>query len=135
MEIIKTSKIPKSNGHYSQCIHYNVVLYLSGQLPIDPVSKAIPETIEEQTDLALQNVELILNVAGSSKKQVLQIRVYISDIALGDKVNERYSIFLKTINQLEALFLQEIYIWDVLLKLKQQQYLHNKLSHAERTTF
>lgn len=85
--------MPKSNGHYSQCIAHNDILYLSGQLPIDPISKAIPKTIEEQADLALQNVELILNEAGSSKEQVLQIRVYISDIALWDKVNARYTIF------------------------------------------
>ncbi|MBU8892979.1 MAG: RidA family protein [Bacteroidales bacterium] len=85
--------MPKSNGHYSQCIHHNGVLYLSGQLPIDQHTRAIPKTIEEQTDLALHNVELILNEAGSSKNQILQMRVYISDIALWDKVNERYSIF------------------------------------------
>ena len=95
MEIIETLKMPKSNGHYSQCIHHNGVLYLSGQLPIDPITKAIPKTIEEQAGLALQNVELILNEAGSSKKHVLQMRVYISDIALWDKVNERYSVFFE----------------------------------------
>jgi reactive intermediate/imine deaminase len=95
MEIIETFKMPKSNGHYSQCIHHNGVLYLSGQLPIDPVTKAIPKTIEEQADLALQNVELILNEAGSSKQQVLQMRVYISDISLWDKVNERYTVFFE----------------------------------------
>ena len=85
MEIIKTPKIPESNGHYSPCIYHNGILYLSGQLPIDPITKMIPETIEEQADLALKNVELILNEAGSSKSQVLQMRVYISDIALWNK--------------------------------------------------
>lgn len=85
--------MPKSNGHYSQCIEHNGILYLSGQLPIDPLTKAIPKTIEEQTDLALKNVGLILTEAGSSKKQIIQMRVYISDIKLWDKVNERYSLF------------------------------------------
>ena len=85
--------MPKSNGHYSQCIHHNGVLYLSGQLPIDQHTGAIPKTIEEQTDLALHNVELILNEAGSSKNKILQMRLYISDIALWDKINERYSVF------------------------------------------
>ena len=87
--------MPKSNGHYSQCIHHNGILYLSGQLPIDPITKTIPDTIEEQANLALQNVEIILNAAGSSKKQVLQMRVYISDISLWDKVNEKYSMFFE----------------------------------------
>ncbi len=93
MEIIETLRMPKSNGHYSQCIHHNGILYLSGQLPIDPVTRAIPETIEEQADLALSNVELVLNEAGSSKNQVLQMRIYLSDIALWDKANDRYSAF------------------------------------------
>ena len=95
MEIIETLNMPKSNGHYSQCIQHNGILYLSGQLPIDPATKAIPESIEKQTDMALEKVKLILNEAGSSIEKVLQMRIYISDIALWDKVNERYSAFFK----------------------------------------
>ncbi len=95
MEIINTPKMPLSNGHYSQCIKHNGILYLSGQLPIDQVTKIIPTTIEAQTDLALKNVETILKEAGSSKDKVLQVRVYISNINLWDKVNERYSAFFE----------------------------------------
>lgn len=95
MEIIQTDRMPKSNGHYSQCIHHNGILYLSGQLPIDPATKIIPRTIEDQTLQALSNVELILNEAGSSKNEVLQVRIYISDISLWDKVNTVYSSFFK----------------------------------------
>lgn len=87
--------MPKSNGHYSQCIAQNGILYLSGQLPIDQVTRNIPETIEAQTDLALKNVEVILREAGSSKNMILQVRVYISNIDLWDKVNERYSVFFE----------------------------------------
>ncbi len=93
MEIINTPDMPKSNGHYSQCIEHNGILYLSGQLPIDPATKQMPKTIAAQTDQALKNVEAILNAAGSRKEKVLQARVYISDIALWDKVNERYRLF------------------------------------------
>ena len=95
MKIIDTPKMPKANGHYSQCIAHNGILYLSGQLPIDQKHKTIPSSIEEQTDLVLKNVESILTEAGSSKKQILQVRVYISNIELWDKVNERYSLFFK----------------------------------------
>ena len=70
MTIISTPNMPKSNGHYSQCIEHNGLLYLSGQLPIDQRSKKIPSTIEEQTDLVLKNVETILHEAKSSKKDV-----------------------------------------------------------------
>ncbi len=95
MKIINTEKMPKSNGHYSQCIEHNGMLYLSGQLPINQADRSIPETIDEQTDLVLNNIEIILKEAGSSKNNVLQVRIYISDISLWDRVNERYSIFFE----------------------------------------
>ena len=82
MKIIDTPKMPKTNGHYSQCIEHNGLLYLSGQLPIDQKSKTIPSSIEEQTDLVLKNVESILTEAGSSKNHILQVRIYISNIEL-----------------------------------------------------
>lgn len=87
--------MPVSNGHYSQCIEHNGVLYLSGQLPIERETKTIPATIEEQTDLVFKNVETILKEAGSNKKNVLQVRVYISSINLWDKVNDGYSNFFE----------------------------------------
>ncbi len=95
MRIINSPKFPKSNGHYSQCIEHNGILYLSGQLPIDQDTKFIPETIEDQADLALKNVESILTEAGSSKNKVLQVRIYIPHIELWDKVNDRYSLFFE----------------------------------------
>jgi len=93
MKIIQSPGIPKANGHYSPCIEHNGLLYLSGQLPINPVNGTVPESIEEQTDQALKNVETIVNEAGSSKDQILQMRVYISNIELWGRVNDRYSAF------------------------------------------
>jgi len=72
------------------------MLYLSGQLPVDPLTKEIPESIEEQTDQTLKNIEIILNEAGSSKFQVIAVRLYISDISLWEKVNERYQLFFES---------------------------------------
>lgn len=93
MRIIETPNMPACNGHYSRCIEQNGLLYLSGQLPIDMNTNTIPEAIEEQTILALKNVEMILKEAGSHKNNVLQVRVYISNIDLWDKVNAIYSDF------------------------------------------
>ncbi len=87
--------MPKPNGHYSQVIEHKGILYLSGQLPIDPYSKVIPDDIEGQIQQVLSNIELLLNETGSSKQQVLQVRVYLSDIKLWDKVNEIYSNFFE----------------------------------------
>lgn len=95
MNIIKTANMPQSNGHYSQCIEHNGMLYVSGQLPINSENRSIPETIEEQTKLVLENLEIILIEAGSSKNNVLQMRVYISDINLWDKVDKEYAHFFQ----------------------------------------
>ena len=93
MKIIQTENMPKSNGHYSQCIEHQGVLYISGQLPMDTETKKIPKTIEEQTILVLNNIETILTEAGSNRNSVIQVRIYISNINLWDKVNEEYSKF------------------------------------------
>jgi len=95
MKIVNTPNMPVSNGHYSQCIEHNGILYLSGQLPIIKETKSIPSTIEEQTILVLKNVETILNEAGCNKNNILQVRIYISDIKLWDKVNNGYIRFFE----------------------------------------
>ena len=94
MEVILTPNAPKPAGHYSQAIVHNNLVYVSGQLPIDPESgeKRIG-SIEEQTEQALKNLSEILKAAGSSLNQVIKTTVYISDIELWDRVNAVYAIF------------------------------------------
>jgi 2-iminobutanoate/2-iminopropanoate deaminase len=93
MKIIQNENMPRANGHYTQCIEHQGILYLSGQLPIDPDTKEIPAAIEQQTLVALQNVEKILKAADENISAILQVRIYISDIALWDKVNAVYASF------------------------------------------
>ena len=93
MQIISTPNMPKSNGHYSHCIEHNGILYLSGQLPIEPDTRKMPEGIVKQTEQVLKNVERILTEAGSGKDKVLQVRVYIPNIDDWNTVNEVYAEF------------------------------------------
>jgi 2-iminobutanoate/2-iminopropanoate deaminase len=93
MKIIKNINMPHANGHYSQCVEHNGILYLSGQLPFVPSTRELPEGIKDQALQALNNVENILNSAGSRRDKVLQVRIYISDISLWDDVNAVYSEF------------------------------------------
>lgn len=92
MKPIMTDKAPKPAGHYSQAIVHGGLVYVSGQLPIDPATgeKRVGE-IEEQALTALRNVEAILKAAGSSLDQVLKVTVYISDINLWGRVNAVYA--------------------------------------------
>jgi reactive intermediate/imine deaminase len=95
MKIIKTEKMPLVKGHYSPVIEHNGTLYLSGQIPADPVTGAIPDSIEDQTRMVLSKIELLLKESGSSLNQVLQVRIYLSDIELWDKVNKVYGDFFR----------------------------------------
>ncbi len=93
MKAIESDGMPRANGHYSQCIEHNGLLYLSGQLPLDRETREIPETIEGQALLTLQNVESVLLAAGVNRNNILQMRVYISDISLWGQVNDVYAEF------------------------------------------
>lgn len=94
MEVISTPNAPKPAGHYSQAIVHNNLVYVSGQLPVDPESgeKRIG-SIEEQTEQALKNLSEILKAAGSNLNQVMKTTVYISDIELWNQVNAVYARF------------------------------------------
>ena len=91
---ISTQNAPKPSGHYSQAIVHNNIVYVSGQLPIDPKTgeKRIG-SIEEQAEQALKNLSEILKAAGCNINQVIKTTVYISDIGLWDRVNAVYSRF------------------------------------------
>ena len=93
MRIINNERMPKANGHYSQCIENNGMLYLSGQLPGNPAVNPLPDDIESQTRLVLDKIDLILKEAGSSREKVIQMRIYIPDVELWDGVNRVYTGF------------------------------------------
>jgi len=93
-QTIFTKNAPAPAGHYSQAIEHDGLVYVSGQLPINPVTmEKTVGSIETQTEQALANVEAILTEADSSKEDVLKVTVYISDIALWDRVNTVYAKF------------------------------------------
>jgi len=94
MKVILTENAPKPAGHYSQAIVHNNIIYVSGQLPIDPkTGDKLAGPIEEQTEQVLNNIAAILKVAGADLSQVLKTTVYISDIELWPRVNNVYSRF------------------------------------------
>jgi 2-iminobutanoate/2-iminopropanoate deaminase len=97
MEIktIESKNAPSPAGHYSQAVVYNGLVFVSGQLSIDPKTREKRlGTIEEQTEQALTNVAEILKAAGSDLSRTLKMTVYVSDINLWDAVNSVYSRML-----------------------------------------
>ena len=92
---ISTNNAPAPAGHYSQATVYNGLVFVAGQLSIDPASGAhMTGTIEEQTEIALNNVLAILQAAGSDWSRVLKMTVYVADINLWDAVNKVYGRIL-----------------------------------------
>jgi len=91
---ISTPNAPQPAGHYAQAIVHNGLVYVSGQLPVDPTTgEKRLGSIEEQTEQALQNVAAILQAAGSDLDHVLKTTVYVSDVGLWGRVNAVYAAF------------------------------------------
>ena len=92
MRVIQPENQPKPKGHYSPGFEHNGLIYVSGQLPMDLITRQ-PFTgpIEEQTELALRNVEAVLHEADSDLDHILQMTIYVSDMELWGRVNETYA--------------------------------------------
>jgi 2-iminobutanoate/2-iminopropanoate deaminase len=90
--IIKTSNAPAAIGPYSQAVEINGVLYISGQIAIDPkTGKLVEGNITEQTSQVLKNIEAILKEAGYSFIQVVKSTCLLSDIENFKAMNEVYA--------------------------------------------
>ncbi|MBL8178903.1 MAG: RidA family protein [Bryobacterales bacterium] len=89
--IVATDRAPKAIGPYSQATQYNGVVYLSGQIPLDPVTMQVIEgDVAAQTERVMENLKAVLEAAGSSFAQVLKTTVYLKDMGEFAKMNEVY---------------------------------------------
>ena len=94
MKFIETPNAPSPAGHYSQAVEFNDLIFVSGQLPVNPeTNEKVLGTIDDQAHQALKNVKAILEAAGSNLQNVIKVTVYISDIALWDNVNKIYATY------------------------------------------
>lgn len=95
---VKTRSAPTAAGPYSQAVIYGDIIFVSGQLPIDPKTGTILEGgIEVQAVRCLENIKAILYAAGSSPENLLKITVFLSDMKNFDSFNDVYKcMFLKS---------------------------------------
>ena len=94
MKSVSTNNMLKPSGHYSQAIVHNDLVFVSGQLAIDPdTGEKKLGPIEEETRQVLSNLAMILKAAGSDLHKVIKTTVYVSDISLWGKVNSVYAEF------------------------------------------
>lgn len=92
-EIINTSNAPSAIGSYSQGVKAGNMLFISGQIPVNPISNEIPKTIEEQTKQSLENVKAILKEAGATLDSVVKTTVFLTDLNDFVKMNEVYATY------------------------------------------
>jgi len=91
-EKIETSNAPAAIGPYSQAINVEGLVFVSGQLPIDPATGEFPsEDIAEQTTQSLENMKAILAEAGYDMDRVVKTTVFLSDIKDFAAMNEVYA--------------------------------------------
>lgn len=96
MEFIITKKAPAAIGPYSQAVKANNLLYLSGQLPIDPETGNIADNdIVTQSRQVLKNIKAILDEEGLTIDQVLKTTIFIKNMDQFSIINEEYNNFFK----------------------------------------
>ena len=94
MKQISTDKAPAAIGPYSQAIAHNGMIFVSGQLPIDPATGVFPDGgVEAQTRQSLINVKSILEQAGSGMDKVIKTTVLLADMGDFAAMNGVYAEF------------------------------------------
>jgi len=93
-KIINTSDAPKAVGPYSQAVEANGMLFISGQIPIDPAFGRIMATgIKEQTEQVMKNIGVILKEAGYTYADVVKTTCLLDDMGNFAEMNEVYAKF------------------------------------------
>lgn len=91
-KIIHTPEAPKAVGPYSQAVECNGMLFISGQIPIDPaVGKITGENIKEQTEQVMKNIGAILKAAGYDYADVVKSTCLLNDMDNFAAMNEVYA--------------------------------------------
>jgi 2-iminobutanoate/2-iminopropanoate deaminase len=90
-KIISTTEAPAAVGPYSQAVEAGRTLYVSGQIPLDPLTGKMPDGIEAQTEQVFANIRAILAEAGYDFSDVVKSTVLLADIADFGKVNAIYA--------------------------------------------
>ncbi len=90
-QIVSTDQAPRAIGPYSQAVISNGFAFLSGQIPLDPVTnQLIQGDVAAQTERVLENLKGVLASAGSSLERVVKTTVYLTDMREFAQMNEVY---------------------------------------------
>ncbi|HHU19777.1 MAG TPA: RidA family protein [Bacilli bacterium] len=92
---IQTDLAPKAIGPYSQAIDLGDLVFVSGQIPLDPKTmEVVGDSIEDQTIQVMKNLEAILTEANLTFTNVVKFTIYLTDLTDFDRLNKTYAQFL-----------------------------------------
>ncbi len=94
-KIIQTSNAPAAIGPYSQAVQHGDTLFVSGQIPLDPVTKEMEDDIAAQARQSMNNIKAIVTAAGFTMEQVVRCTIFVTDLADFSVVNEVYATFFQ----------------------------------------
>ena len=95
-QLVNTPAAPLPIGPYNQAVSYNGLLYVSGQIAIDPATgNLVLDDIEAETHKVLQNLKAILEAAGSGLEKVLKATVFVKDMNQFGRINTVYGTYFK----------------------------------------
>jgi 2-iminobutanoate/2-iminopropanoate deaminase len=92
--IIKTNNAPEPIGPYSQAVKVGNMLFVSGQVAINPATGNVEnETLAAETHLVMKNIAAVLQEAGASFEHIVKTTIFLTDMALFAEVNEVYGSY------------------------------------------
>lgn len=96
-QIISTEKAPGAIGPYSQAIKANGMVFVSGQIPIDPATgEFVSHEVSEQTEQVFRNLIAVLEAAGVSLEDVVKTTVFLADMSDFTVMNDVYGRYFDT---------------------------------------
>ena len=91
-KIINTTKAPAPVGPYNQSVAHNGVLYMSGQIALDPATgELVMDNIEVETHQVMKNIKAVLTEAGLTFEDVLKCSIFVSDMGNYARINTVYA--------------------------------------------
>lgn len=95
--VVTTEHAPRAIGPYSQAVRCNDLLFVSGQIPIDPnTSQLVDGTIEDRTRRVMENIRAILAAAGATFADVVKATIYVTDLRDFAAINSIYGAYFSS---------------------------------------
>lgn len=92
-EVVRSDNAPKAIGPYSSAMNLGNLMFVSGQIPVNPATGEMPSDIKDQAKQSLSNLKALVEAGGYTMSDVVKTTVFITDINDFAAVNEVYATF------------------------------------------